>query len=44
MIEQNTRVVVIPEWMKVKREAALAFLGNKWILHPDNKTCRKDKR
>jgi hypothetical protein len=32
----------IRERNEEKRLASIEFLGNKWLLHPDNKAQRKD--
>jgi hypothetical protein len=32
----------IKERNEQKRKASIEFLGNKWLLHPDNKEQRKD--
>jgi hypothetical protein len=32
----------IKERNEEKRLASIEFLGNKWLLHPDNKAQRKD--
>jgi len=32
----------IKERNEEKRKASIEFLGNKWLLHPDNREHRKD--
>ena len=32
----------IKERNEEKRKASIEFLGNKWLLHPDNREQRKD--
>lgn len=32
----------IKERNEEKRKASIEFLGDKWLLHPDNKAQRKD--
>jgi hypothetical protein len=38
----NELIEHIKERNEEKRKASIEFLGNKWLLHPDNREQRKD--